>query len=163
MRAFNFLLLLTVCYIVLDLFNKLQSGVSVLGDQTLATVLWLGGILLRVGCLALGGLVYQISRSYAKTGFLDARSVTILKISIGIAFALVGLYSMQEAFGHLWESEVLYGIKMNSGSYLFFISDFTGYFLAKMPFLILFTLPLLLLADFVKRALAVKDENESFI
>lgn len=106
---------------------------------------------------AFGLLLYGLMRRYRAKGFLGESSVRWVQVMGGLAVVL-GLFN---SGSNVLEQELLARNRwLGWGDWT---RKFLADFLFESPFYLLFGLLLLLFADVIARALAVKNENESFI
>lgn len=161
MKLTKILFWVILCFIGIDFLSYLMPSVDGIGAGGTSAAIWICRMLLITSYFGMGLLFYRLQSHFNKIGYLDSKSAELLRMLGCICLGIAVIASLQDA------AQVIRSITEAELSVLdwtfIYVRAFFAYFLVKTPVQIIFALFLFLFADFVKRADAVKRENESFI
>jgi len=161
MRLTSILLWIVLFFIFIDLLSYLRQSIPGIQAGGTSAVIWLCKMLLIISYLIIGILLYKLQIRFTRIGYLDLGSARLLRNLGWISLYIAILASVQNA-AQVIRSVTYDSLRFHEYIYIA-VRAFAAHLLVRTPTQMLFALFLFLFADFVKRADAVKRENESFI
>ncbi|AEI50380.1 hypothetical protein [Runella slithyformis] len=151
-------------FITIDFLSYFFPALKAIEQGGSGAGVWLFKLVRIAVCFGIGISFFWLQKAYSKDGFLTTNALKTLKTIGYLGLSIAVISSIEDAFTVLRSLEVHFnGHTPADVSWFAFVRAFIAHLLAREPLPILFGLFVLLIADFAKKALAFKSENESFI